>query len=150
MSRAGSRDEGQVTLLVIGFAAIALLLVTVVINVSRAFLVQRELGAAADGAAASAAGALDVEAVYTGGIGAGLPIDPALAHERVLRYIEVAELPARFDAFSVVAVEVAGDTVTVTLRAVVDLPYDAVVPGRYADGVPVVLPASARSPVAAG
>ena len=134
-------------LLIIGFTMIALLLVTVVVDVSRAFLVQRALGAAADGAAVSAAGAVDETAVYTGGVGAGLPLDPEGANGRVAAYVAAGDLTSRFEGFETSQVSVAGDTVTVTFSSMVRLPFQRVVPGRYRDGVEVIVTATARSPV---
>jgi hypothetical protein len=142
-------DDGQVVLLIIGFTVIAALLITVVVNVSRVFLVQRGLGAAADGAAVSAAGAVDEAAVYTGGIGDGLPLDPGEARGRVADYAAAGGLADRFEGFRVDRVEVTGDRATVTFSSVVRLPFQALVPGRYRNGVPVTVTASARSPVGA-
>lgn len=149
-SGTGRTDEGQVTLLVIGFTVIALLLITVVIDVSKVFLAQREIGAAVDGAAVAAAGAVDEAAVYTGGVGGAVPLDPTVARERVAAYVTAAGLAEEFDQFSVQSVDVAGAEVTVTVRAVVHLPYEALVPGAYRDGVAVTVSASARSPVVTG
>ena len=140
-------DDGQVTILIIGFTLIVVMLITVVVNVSRVFLEQRALASAVDGAAATAAGAVDEEAVYTGGIDERLPLDPGEARERVERYASAGDLAERFDAFEVRRVEVAGTSVTVTFTSVVHLPFEALVPDRLADGVEVVVTASARSPV---
>jgi uncharacterized membrane protein len=137
-----------VTILVIGFMLIVMLLIMVVVDVSRVFLVQRALGAAADGAAVAAAGALDEEAVYTGGLDAELPIDPVEASSRVAAYAAAAELAEHYGQFSIESVTVSGIAVTVTLRAVVHLPFQAVAPGSWSEGVPVLVTASARSPVA--
>ena len=140
-------DDGSVTLLVIGCLLVVVFLILVVVDVSRVFLAQRSLGAAADGAAVSAAGAVDETAVYVGGLDAELPIDAAEAQERVAAYAGAAGLAVEYDQFSVEAVDVSGSTVTVTFRAVVHLPFEAVVPAAFADGVEVVVSASARSPI---
>ena len=81
--RAGSRvtarqDEGQLLLLVLAYAVIAALLVTVVVNVSKAYLYRRSLVAAADGAALSAANQPDLDAVYAGA-GPVLPLSAGRA-----------------------------------------------------------------------
>ena len=52
--------------MIIGFALILGLLVTVVVAASRVFLFQRELSAMADGAALSAADGIDTSAIYAG------------------------------------------------------------------------------------
>lgn len=140
-------DDGQVLLLIVGFAVIVMLLITVVVNVSRVFLVQRGLGAAADGAAASAAGALDEDAVYTGGLDSGVPLDPVEARQRVDTYVAAGDFVARFSGFSVQSVAVTGGSVTVSFGSTVRLPFQALLPGELADGVEVVVAASARTPV---
>ena len=61
-----SRDAGQLILLILAYTVIAGLLVTVVVNVSRVYLVRRSLVAAADGAALTAANQPDLAAVYSG------------------------------------------------------------------------------------
>jgi uncharacterized membrane protein len=52
--------------MIIGFALILGLLVTVVVAASRVFLFQRELSAMADGAALSAVDGIDTGAIYSG------------------------------------------------------------------------------------
>src|SRR4051794_10476906 len=82
---ASSGDEGQLTLLIIGFVAIAAVLVGVGVDASKVFLAQRALSAAADAAALSAAQAVDKQAIYTGtggGCGGLLPLDDAEATRR--------------------------------------------------------------------
>ena len=71
-----SDDDGQLILLVLAYAVIAALLVTVVVNVSKVYLNRRSLVAAADGAALSAANQPDLAAVYNGAE-ATLPLSPA-------------------------------------------------------------------------
>ena len=80
------RDEGSVLLLVIGFAGILLVLVAVVADVSAVVLAKRNVASAADGAAVSAAQALDLDAVYDEGLGEQLPIGAGDARARVAAY----------------------------------------------------------------
>jgi hypothetical protein len=141
-------DEGQLVLLIVGFAVIAAMLVAVVANVSRVFLYERSLAAAADGAAVAASSALDESAVYdqSGGIGDRLPLDRSEAERRVADYATQTQLPARFRQFAY-AVEVSGDTVNVTFTARVDLRFVGAVAAGYESGVPISVTANARSPV---
>ena len=80
------RDEGSVLLLVIGFAGILLVLVAVVADVSAVVLAKRSVASAADGAAVSAAQALDLDAVYDQGLGEQLPLSTGDARARVAAY----------------------------------------------------------------
>jgi hypothetical protein len=76
--RVASDDDGQITLLVIGYVGIALLLIVAGIDASKVFLAQRALSSAADSAALAAAQGVDTHALYTGpGITCGtiLPLD---------------------------------------------------------------------------
>ena len=80
------RDEGSVLLLVIGFAGIMLVMVAVVADVSAVVLAKRSVATAADGAAVSAAQALDLDAVYDRGLGEQLPLSTGDAGARVAAY----------------------------------------------------------------
>ena len=80
------RDDGSVLLLVIGFAGILLVLVAVVADVSAVVLAKRSVASAADGAAVSAAQALDLDAVYDEGLGEQLPLSTGDARARVAAY----------------------------------------------------------------
>ena len=79
-------DDGSVLLLVLGFAGILLTLVAVVADVSAVVLAKRSVASAADGAAVSAAQALDLGAVYGEGLGDRIPLDAAEARARVGAY----------------------------------------------------------------
>lgn len=141
-------DDGQLTLLVIGFVLITALLVTVVVNASRVFLVHRSLSAAADGAALAAADALNEASFYTDPSPEDLPLSSAAASDAVAAYVATSSLPARFDGFAAgTSVAPDGVTVTVTCAAVVRLPFLNATSDSYAGGVPISVTASARSPL---
>jgi hypothetical protein len=148
LTRLRDDDDGQLVLLIIGFTVIGAMLVAVVANVSRVFLYERSLAAAADGAAVAASSALDESAVYaeTGGLGDRLPLDPVEAERRVADYAAQTELPQRFRDFRC-AVDVSGGTVSVAFTARVDLRFVGAVAAGYTDGVPISVTANARSPV---
>lgn len=144
--RAGG-DDGQLLLLVLVYAVIAALLVTVIVNVSKVYLYRRSLVAAADGAALSAANQPDLAAVYRGA-GSTLPLSEAGARAAVEQYVEDAGLRARFADFAVASVDTDGVTVTVVLRASVGMPFANLVSSAYRDGYPLRATARARSPLA--
>jgi len=79
MSRWKADDEGSVMLLMIFLALIIVGLITVVTDVSTVFLAQREMQSTADGAALAAAQQADLQAVYTGDLGAQLPLSRSQA-----------------------------------------------------------------------
>ena len=142
----GSGDNGQLVLLVLVYALVAALLVTVVVNVSKVYLNRRSLVAAADGAALSAANEPELDEVYSGA-GSTLPLSPAGTDAAVRQYARDAELAARFEGFRVVDVTTDGVTVTVTLQAEVGMPFVNLLSERYAAGYPVRAVARARSPL---
>lgn len=143
-STRGGDDRGQISVLIVGLVVIAMGLVVVVTNVSRVFLWDRSLAAAADGAAVAAAGALDPA---SGGKGGVLILAPDAARAEVARYVAASELAARFGPGFAYGVVVAGASVTVTLSTRVHLTMVGPLAGGYADGVPLQASASARSVV---
>jgi hypothetical protein len=110
------------------------------------FLGQRDLAAAADAAAASAAQAVSESAVYAGGAGADLPLDPATAEQFVVDYVTTASLSSHFDDFALVDVSVVGTTVSVTFAARAPMPFGAALSDEWADGYPILATATAHSP----
>jgi hypothetical protein len=139
-------DEGQLLLLVLVYTVIAGLLVTVVVNLSRAYLTRRALLAAADGAALAAANQPDLDRIYAGA-GPVLPLSEEGAAAAVRRYASDADLSTRFDGFRVVDVTTDGETVGVTFGAVVRMPFANLLTSRVGVGYPLDATARARSPL---
>lgn len=119
-------EQGSVLLLILGFTGILLVLVAIVVDVSAVVLAKRSAASAADGAAISAAQALDVEQVYAGGLGEQIPLDSGLAAGRVGAYqgIVGAQQPGLR-----LTVVVQGRTAVVTARRTLRLPLR--VPGAF-------------------
>jgi uncharacterized membrane protein len=112
------REDGQVTLLVIGFMMIVVLLVGVVANASKAFVYRRSLASWADGAAVAAAQNVAEDVVYTDPVLDELPISAAGARGAVADYVARHGLSERFDQFdSSVVVDPTAATVTVAFQA---------------------------------
>ena len=132
-------DSGQLTLLVLGYAAVAGLLTVVAVDVSAVFLARRSLVAVADGAAVAGVQSVDRAAVYAGAAAGGsLPLDVATVTTTVAAY-------ARHHP----EVEVAGSspdgrTVVVDARREVPLPFGGLV---GIDRVTVTARATARSAI---
>ena len=135
-----SREDGSVLLLVLGFAGILLTLVAVVADVSAVVLAKRSVASAADGAAVSAAQALDLDAVHSEGLGAQLPLDTGLARARVAAY--EGQVRAQQPGLRLV-LRLEGRTAVVTGARTVRLPFR--LPGTGPVRVSAV--ARARAPV---
>ena len=86
------REEGQVSLLILGLTLIALLLVVGTVAVTSAHLSRMRLLDAADAAALDAANALDARA-YTAGIGATVPLGDATVQDAAGAYLASRPLP---------------------------------------------------------
>ena len=147
--RTADGDHGQLILLIIGFMLITALLVTVVVNASKLFLMRRSLAALADGAAVAAANGIDERAVYTNGLAGGsVPLSEGQAEALVRDYLEsyFRETGAarRFPGLQLVDVTTSGGVATVTLRVRMGLPFVNEVSDDYDDGVSIRAVASAR------
>ncbi len=140
------RDDGQLTLLIIGYFLISVLLITVVINVSRVLIVRRALHGVADGAAVAAANAVDESSIYQGKLTEHVPLSASAAAEAVAAYVDAVGIGApRYPGFGY-AVTTDGTVATVTVECVVVLPLVNLVSDEWAT-VPITATASARSPV---
>jgi Flp pilus assembly protein TadG len=123
MSSRRRRDEqGQMTVLIIGFTAIILLMIVVVTDISKVFLVRRELDATADGAVLAAANGL--AAIYAQPAADGnAELDPDQARRLTADYLDQVAASNKFDGLDWSA-DVDGTTVTVRLTSTVDLPFE--------------------------
>ncbi len=117
----GRDERGQMTVLIIGFAAVVLMVIVVVTDISKVFLVRRDLDATADGAVLAAANGL--AAIYAqGGSGENAQLDPDEARRLTAEYLDSVGASNRFDGLDWTA-DVTGTTVTVHLSSAVDLPF---------------------------
>lgn len=138
---AGRGDDGTVLLLTLGLAGLLLVVVAVVVDVSAVVLARRGVASAADGAAVSAAQAVDPAVAYSGGLGGRLPLSPAQAALRVQAYAADAEAG---QPGLQLAVRVEGDTAVVTATRPVRPPFPVFGQGP----VTVTAVARARAPLA--
>lgn len=145
-------DEGALSLLIIGYAAIAALLIVVGVDASKVFLAQRALASAADAAALAAAQEIDRSAVYSGRTSCvGLPLDAGAATAAADRSVgdSADTLSRTFTTMSAPDVRVDGATVRVRLQGDVSVPFGRVlallVPGHPDGRVSVSADAAAAS-----
>lgn len=116
------REQGSTIPLLVGFCMLLLLLIVVVIGASKAFLVQRQLAAAADAATLAGADGFDTSQIYTGTGASDVGLDGAracvLAEESFAQ--NTAGLPA--GATSVTSCQTAGRRITIQVVSRADLP----------------------------
>lgn len=119
-----TRDEhGQVTVLIVGFATVAALLVGVVVDASAAYLRRQGLDSLADAAALAAADGIQGSQVYEGGLGEHAQVDPVTARRYVADYLRATGAGARFPGLTCV-VRTEAERVVVRVSAPLDLPID--------------------------
>ncbi len=124
MSRppARERDErGQTTLMIVGLAVVAMLMVGVVVDASAAYLRRDGLNSLADGAALAAADGVQGRQVYEGGLGKRARIDPDVARLFVADYLRAAGAARRYPGLSY-DVDATSQRVVVRVSAPLDLP----------------------------
>jgi len=114
-------ERGQTTVLIIGFAVVAMLMVAVVVDASAAYLRRSGLDSVADGAALAAADGIEGSQVYTGRLGRRARIDPELARRFVADYLSATGAATRYPGLSY-AVEAGTDRVVVHVTSPLDLP----------------------------
>ena len=141
-----SDDSGQVLLLSLAYAVLALLLVTAVVSASGIHLERKRLLALADLAALDAADALDEAAYFSRRAGDELVV---LGEEevtaQVAEYLDLAAPHARLDDLALVSAGTDSRTVTVTLRSVARPVLISWVTAPWSDGIELVVTASARA-----
>ena len=133
-------DEGTILVLTLGLVGLLVVVVAIVVDVSAVVLAKRGVASAADGAAVSAAQALDEQVLYDEGLGAAVPLSAAEAAERVAAY----EADARTGQPGLeLAVRVEGQTAVVTAQRRVRPPFRVLGQGE----VTLTAVARARAPV---
>jgi Flp pilus assembly protein TadG len=150
-------DDGQLTVLVIGFTFILAVLIVVGVDVSKVFLARRSLSSVADAAALAAAQSADRAAIYAGAAACGgvLPLDAVTAAQQVDASLadDLPDLQQTFAEVQAPDVDVVAGTVTVHLSGDVKVPFGRVLalldPGRPNGRVHVAVSASAESPITA-
>ena len=126
-------EQGQTSLLIIGFAVVAAMLVAVVVDASVAYLHRQGLSSLADGAALAAADGVQGEQVYVGGLGDRAEVDPVVAEVYVADYLRALGAAEHYPGLRY-DVQVTSGRVLVRVAAPVDLPFTP--PG--VEGAPVV------------
>lgn len=112
-----AQERGSILLFGIGLSIVGLMIATVSINVASIWVTKNVLDGIADGAALSAAQAVDADAIYREGLGDNLRLSESLARTKVKQYLVAAKPALQVSDFSVKSVIVSGTAVTVTVQA---------------------------------
>ena len=114
-------EHGQTSLLIIGFAIVAIMMVAVVVDASSAYLRRAGLDSLADGAALAAADGIQGRQVYEGGLGSRARIDPVVARRYVADYLSATGAARHYPGLSY-DVRAGTDRVVVHVASPLDLP----------------------------
>jgi hypothetical protein len=144
------RDEGQVLLLTLCYAVIALLLITVVASASTVHLERKRLLALTDQAALAAADTMGEDAYYGRDPSAGpdralVVLTSPSVRTAVEEHLERSPGAARMTALTVVGTSTDGRTAEVTLGAVARPPLISWVTAAWSDGIALRATSRARA-----
>lgn len=143
-SNRSSDEDGQITVLIIGYILLSLLVVAVVTAVSAVYIEHKKLLSVADGAALNAADTFTVASIDEGGGEPAPVLDSGSVSRAAGAYLARSGAIARFHNLSLDPGTGAPDsrTARVVLTAVVDPPIvNFLVPA----GIPIVATADARA-----
>ena len=115
------RERGTASVMIVGLAVVAIMLVGVVVDASAAYLRRSGLDSLADGAALAAADGVQGRQVYEGGLGERAQIDPAVARVYVEEYLRDTGAARRYPGLRY-DVDAGVDRVVVQVTAPLDLP----------------------------
>ena len=139
-------DDGQITLLVLGYVVLAVVLLLVVATASGVHLERKRLLSLSDAAASDAADAVDLESYYRGdgGLGEGPPLTDAGVRAAVVQHVARAR-PGDDVVVGSATRTSDGRTAEVQLATRVPLPVLSALPGlRFRAAVDVVVTSRAR------
>lgn len=114
-------QRGTASLMIVGFAVVAIMMIGVVVDASAAYLRRSGLDSLADGAALAAADGIQGRQVYEGGLGERAQIDPEVARAYVADYLRATGAARRYPGLTY-AVDAGTDRVVVHVAAPLDLP----------------------------
>jgi hypothetical protein len=115
------RERGTASVMVVGLAVVAIMLIGVVVDASAAYLRRSGLDSLADGAALAAADGVQGQQVYEGGLGERAQIDPEVARLYVDQYLRDTRAARRYPGLRY-DVDAGADRVVVRVTAPLDLP----------------------------
>ena len=98
LRRSSSSERGSISLFILGLALVAMLLIAGAVAVTSAHLSRMRLLDVADGAALSAANALD-DSAYDQGIGESVPLSNRSVQERAAVYLDSRPRPGSVTAW---------------------------------------------------
>lgn len=150
-SRTGvaSREQGQIAVLILGLFVIVLVFILGAVDVTAAQLARMRLLDTADAVALDAADALDVTAVYGGGVAGPLVLTDASVRAAAQEHLARTPTPPGITKWSLLPATGTRDGITaeVTLRGTAALPMTGWILESLGGGVTLTVTSRARAPV---
>jgi hypothetical protein len=147
--RTSSREDGQISILILGLLGVVLMLVLGGVDVTAAQIARARLFDASDSAALEAANALDEAAAYSGGIGDAVVVSNGTVERAVGDNLAARPMP-----YGISSWEVAGGTGTtdgrtavVVLHGVAELPMTGGLLAALGKSVTITVESRARAPL---
>lgn len=143
------RDQGQISVLILGLFGIALVLVIGGIDVTAAQIARTRLLDAADAAALDAADALDEPGAYGNGLGSSVTLSNATVQEAAAGNLATRPRPAGITSWTTTSGTgtTDGQTAVVVLLGVADLPLTGGLLSSLGGSVTITVQARARAPL---
>ncbi len=143
------RDEGQVSVLILGLLSIVLVLVIGGVDVTAAQIARTRLLDAADAAALDAADALDEGGAYSGGIGGSVAVSNATVADAAARNLATRPRPPGITAWRTAGGTGSpdGQTAVVVVQGVADLPLTGGILSALGGSVNITVESRARAPL---
>jgi hypothetical protein len=145
--RGGRHEDGQITLLIIGFTIIALMLIIGGVDVTAVQLARARLFDAADGAALDASDALDDGSAYRAGLDKTVPITDGSVRQSATEYLAAQPRPHGISSWVLTGQTGSpdGQTAVIVLRGTVDIPIAAAVLSAFGGSVQITVESRAQS-----
>ena len=143
------REQGQISLLILGFTVIALMLIIGAVDVTAVQLARTRLLDAADSAALDASDALDNGSAYGRGLRPAIEISTDSVRQSAARYLAVQPRPRGISSWALVdgTGSPDGQTAVIRLRATADIPIAAKVVAAFGGSVDITVESRARSAI---
>lgn len=147
--RLGHREDGTISILILGLFLLTTLLIMGAIDVTAAQLARMRLLDAADSAALDASDALDEESAYTGGIGKTVVLTDSSVQAAATDHLGRTPRPAGISQWAIGSPTGSSDgqTATVTVTGRATLPVSSWVLERFGGGVTITVTSTARAPL---
>jgi hypothetical protein len=143
------RDEGQISVLILGLFGIVLVLIVGGVDVTAAQIARTRLLDAADAAALDAADALDEPGAYGSGLGSSVTVSSSTVQEAAANNLAARPRPAGISSWTTApgTGTTDGQTAVVVLRGTADLPLTGGLLSSLGGSVTITVQARARAPL---